>query len=319
MDENVELVRDVLIIGGGPAGLAAALYAGRAGLSTVLAERGMPGGQAATTSLIMNYPGFPEGIMGPDLAQKMEQQARAFGVEVIYGDATEPDLAGNLKSVNIGGKAYQARTAIIAAGAEPKRLGVPGEDRLRGRGVSYCATCDGAFFRNRDVCVVGGGDAAVDEALYLTRFAERVTIIHRRDEFRATKVLVDAARANPKIDFALDSVVDEILGDDKVEALLVRNVKTGVQRRLPADGVFIYVGFVPSTAFLRGQVPLNHDGYIVTDDTMATGVRGVFAAGDIRTKPLRQVVTAVSDGAIAAVSAEKYIAALERENGLTPR
>lgn len=300
---------EVVVIGAGPAGLAAALYAGRARLATVVIERGGAGGQASTTHLIENYPGFPEGITGPDLMQRMEQQARRFGAEFRYAEvralATGEDGGGFLISTGEGD--LRAPAVIVATGTEPVRLGVPGEDRLRGSGVSYCATCDGAFFRDKHVLVVGGGDSAIVEALFLTRFASRVTVVHRRDELRATKVVQEDAFKNPKIGFAWNSVVDEILGADRVEGVILRDTRTGEKRRLDADGVFVAIGSRPDTGFVAGLVDLDPRGYIVTDDRMRTRTRGLFAAGDVRAKTVRQVVTAVADGAVAAVEAERHI------------
>ncbi|MEW6106270.1 MAG: thioredoxin-disulfide reductase [Bacillota bacterium] len=300
---------EVVVIGAGPAGLAAALYAGRARLATVVIERGAAGGQASTTHLIENYPGFPEGITGPDLMQRMEQQARRFGAEFRYAEvralATGEDDGGFLISTSEGD--LRAPAVIVATGTEPVRLGVPGEDRLRGSGVSYCATCDGAFFRDKHVLVVGGGDSAIVEALFLTRFASRVTVVHRRDELRATKVVQEDAFKNPKIGFVWNSVVDEILGVDRVEGVILRDTRTDEKRRLDADGVFVAIGSRPDTGFVAGLVDLDPQGYIVTDDRMRTRTRGLFAAGDVRAKTVRQVVTAVADGAMAAVEAERHI------------
>ncbi len=300
---------EVVVIGAGPAGLAAALYAGRARLATVVIERGAAGGQASTTHLIENYPGFPEGITGPDLMQRMEQQARRFGAEFRYAEvralATGEDGGGFLISTSEGD--LRAPAVIVATGTEPVRLGVPGEDRLRGSGVSYCATCDGAFFRDKHVLVVGGGDSAIVEALFLTRFASRVTVVHRRDELRATKVVQEDAFKNPKIGFVWNSVVDEILGADRVEGVILRDTRTGEKRRLDADGVFVAIGSRPDTGFVAGLVDLDPQGYIVTDDRMRTRTAGLFAAGDVRAKTVRQVVTAVADGAVAAVEAERHI------------
>ncbi|MDI6638954.1 MAG: thioredoxin reductase [Bacillota bacterium] len=300
---------EVVVIGAGPAGLAAALYAGRARLATVVLERGAAGGQASTTHLIENYPGFPEGITGPDLMQRMEQQARRFGAEFRYAEvralATGEDGRGFLISTSDGD--LRAPAVIVATGTEPVRLGVPGEDRLRGAGVSYCATCDGAFFRDKHVLVVGGGDSALVEALFLTRFASRVTVVHRRDELRATKVVQEDAFKNPKIGFAWNSVVDEILGADRVEGVILKDTRTGEKRRLDADGVFVAIGSRPDTGFVAGLADLDPQGYILTDDRMRTRTRGLFAAGDVRAKTVRQVVTAVADGAVAAVEAERHI------------
>jgi thioredoxin reductase (NADPH) len=300
---------EVIVIGAGPAGLAAALYAGRARLATVVVERAIVGGQASTTHLIENYPGFPDGISGPDLMERMERQARKFGAEWRAADVravvASQDTRGFVVHTSEG--ELRAAAVIVATGTEPVRLGVPGEDRLRGSGVSYCATCDGAFFRDRRVLVVGGGDSAIVEALFLTRFASRVTVVHRRGELRATKVVQEDAFKNPRIDFAWYSVVDEILGEDKVEGVIVKDVRTGERRRLEADGVFVAVGSRPDTGFIAPLADLDPQGYILTDDRMRTRTPGVFAAGDARAKAVRQIVTAVADGAIAAIEAERHI------------
>ncbi|MHB8927604.1 MAG: thioredoxin-disulfide reductase [Bacillota bacterium] len=302
-----EKVYDVLIIGGGPAGLTAALYAARSRLKTVVLERGMAGGQAATTHKIENYPGFPDGILGPDLGQALEQQATNFGAEFVQTEIEGVDLSGDLKTVKAYEGEYKGRTLILATGADPKKLGVKGEEELRGRGVSYCATCDGAFFKDQEVIVVGGGDAAVEEALFLTRFAKKVSIVHRRDQLRAAPVIQERAKANEKVAFIWDSVIDEIKGEKHVEGVVVKNVKTGETKTVPAAGIFIYVGLVPNTALLKGQVGLDPQGYILAGEDTMTSKPGVFAAGDCRKKPLRQVVTAVSDGAVAAMAATKNL------------
>ncbi|MBI4758843.1 MAG: thioredoxin-disulfide reductase [Chloroflexi bacterium] len=301
------MVYATLIIGGGPGGLTAGLYAARAGLSVALLEKGLPGGQISTTFRVENYPGFPEGIGGPELGSVIEQQAAHFGVQIVLTEVTGVELGGQIKLVGATNGDYRGRTVIVATGANPAALNVPGEEQLRGRGVSYCATCDGAFFRGKDVAVVGGGDAAVEEALFLTRLARKVTIVHRRDALRATKVAQDRAFADPKIEFRWDTVVDEILGQDEVRGLALHNVKTGARSELAVEGVFIYVGMRPNTQFLGGQLALDAQGYIITNEEMETNVPGVFAVGDVRRKRLRQVVTAVADGAIAATAADAYL------------
>lgn len=309
-------IYDLAIIGGGPAGLSAGLYGARARLKTLLIERGLFGGQAATTDHIANYPGFPEGVGGAELAERMSQQAQAFGLETVFGEVTGVKNDGGLKMIDLSGTNYTARTLIIATGSEPSQLGVPGEAEFRGKGVSYCATCDGAFFRNKDIVVVGGGDAAVEEGIYLTRFARQVTIVHRRDKFRATQVVQEHAFANPKIKLIWNAVVEEIKGGQVVEAVKLRDTVKGTTQEIPASGVFIYVGTKPNTAFLGDLLQLDDRGYIPADERMHTSAPGIFAAGDVRRKDLRQVVTAVSDGAIAAVEAEKYVEA-QREAGVT--
>jgi thioredoxin reductase (NADPH) len=307
--------KDVAIIGAGPAGLSAALYAGRARLSTVVIEQGVSGGQAATTHWIENYPGFPEGIPGPDLMQRMEEQARQFDAEFIYTavSSVSQDSKGRFSVISGEGE-LTARTVIVATGTIPMSLGVLGEDKLRGMGVSYCATCDGPFFREKEVLIIGGGDSAIVEALFLTKFARRVTVVHRRGELRATKVLQDDAFSNPKIQFCWHSVVSEILGENKVEGVIVKDVRTGDTRLVEADGIFVAIGSRPDTEFVKSMVDTDARGYIVTDDRMRTRTPGLLAAGDVRAKSLRQVVTAVSDGAIAAVEAGEHLSAIRRAN-----
>ena len=298
---------DLIIIGGGPAGFTAGLYAARARVGTLLIERGVPGGQAAVTNHIENFPGFPDGVGGPELGERMKEQAVRFGLEVAAADVSQVGLEGDLKVVHTSQGVFRAPALIIATGTQSAALGVPGERELTGRGVSYCATCDAAFFRDKTVAVVGVGDSAIDEALFLTRFVKEAVVIHRRDALRATRILQDRAMANPKIRFAWNSVVEAIGGHEAVETVTVRNVKTGERETLPVDGVFIYVGLRPNTAFLGDLVKLDDRGYIVTNEEMETSLPGVFAAGDVRVKGLRQVVTACGDGAIAAVNADKYL------------
>lgn len=300
-------VYDVTIIGGGPAGLAAGIYASRAALKTVLLEKGMPGGLAASTEFIENYPGFADGIGGPELMMQMDAQARRFGLEVQSTSVEAISQSGENFTVHTDDGDIKTKTIILATGAQPQKLGVPGEAEFHGRGVSYCATCDGAFFRDKEVAVVGGGDAAVEEALYLTKFARRVHIIHRRDELRATKILQHRARANERIEFHWSSVVEKIAGTQTVQEIVLKNVQTGRVNNLKVDGVFVYVGTRPVSEIVGGLIELDPRGYIITDADMRTSKPGIFAAGDIRQKSLRQVVTAVADGAIAAVTAEKYL------------
>lgn len=308
---------DVAVLGAGPAGLTAALYAGRSRLKVAVIERGVPGGQAATTERIENYPGFPGGIGGMELAERMEKHAREFGAEFIPAEVTgleaDPDRKGDFFVRHVGAgegaSGLTSRSVIVATGTKEKTLGVPGEKEFRGRGVSYCATCDGAFFRGKVVAVVGGGDSAVEEALYLTRYAERVHVIHRRERLRANKILQERALRNDKIQFLWETVVLEIKGAEGgfVERLRVKNVRSGDENEVKADGVFIYVGQMPNTAFLKGFLALDDEGYVVTDEDLETSVKGVFAAGDVRRKKLRQVSTAVGDGALAAMSAARYL------------
>ncbi len=298
---------DVIIIGGGPAGLTAGLYTCRGGLKTLLFEKMFVGGQAATTYMIENYPGFDEGISGPDLSMKMEAQARKFGLELLYEDVKELNLDGDIKKVVTDKGTYEAKALILCMGANPKTLGLDKEDRFRGAGVSYCATCDGAFFRDREVAIVGGGDTAAEDAVYLSKFVKRVYLIHRRDELRATKVLQERVLNNDRITTVWDSVVEEILGEDGVEGIKVRNVKSGETKELKIDGLFIAIGLVPNTDLVKDKLQASAGGYLVTDEEMKTSIPGVFAAGDIRQKTLWQLVTAAADGAIAASSATKYI------------
>ncbi|MCQ4636430.1 thioredoxin-disulfide reductase [Anaerovorax odorimutans] len=303
---------DVVIIGGGPAGLSAALYAGRARLSTLIIEKDKEGGQIVQTAEIENYPGGLEEESGPTLIDRMSGQADKFGAEKVLDTIEDMDLGGKEKILKGKKDTYRAKTVIIAAGASPVPIGCPGEKEFTGKGVSYCATCDAAFFEDFEVYVVGGGDSAVEEALYLTKFARKVTIIHRRDALRAAKSIQEKAFANEKIAFMWDSVVKELKGDGLLESMVVENVKTKELTEVKADeedgtfGVFVFIGFKPQSAVFEGKVEMEN-GYIVTDADMKTNVEGVYAAGDIRVKSLRQVVTAAADGAIAAVQAGKYI------------
>ena len=302
---------DTIIIGGGPAGLAAGIYAMRSRLKTILVEKYIPGGQMVMTDHVENYPGFPDGIGGPDLSANMELQARNLGLEIASSEVQSVDFSGEEKVINTTDGDLHAPTVIIATGATPRRLGVLGEDRLTGKGVSYCATCDGAFFRDREIAVVGGGNTAVQDAVFLTKFASKVTIIHRRDALRATRILQERAFKNPKIKMAWNSIVVEVQGDSRVEGLLLENVTDGTKRVLPVEGTFILIGTHPITELFRGHIILDPQGYVITDEDMQTNVPGVFAAGDCRRKSLRQMVTAAADGAIAAFSAERYIESLK--------
>jgi len=303
---------DLVIVGGGPAGLTAGLYAARAKLRTLLVEKLAPGGQAATTFMIENYPGFPEGIPGPELTQAMEGQAKRFGLKVVSGDVDHLSPNGQSWEVGWEERKLLAKSVIVATGVESVKLGVPGEEELKGRGVSYCATCDGPFFRNQDVAVVGGGDSAVDEALYLTRFARRVYIIHRRNALRAVKILQERAFQSEKIEILWDTVIVKVLGQTGVEGLELKNLKTQEVQSLKVNGVFFYVGLRPLTEFLKKRVKLDNLGYVLTDENMAASAAGIFAAGDVRRKLLRQVATAVGDGATAAFAAERYIESLNQ-------
>jgi len=298
---------DLIVIGGGPAGLSAGIYAARARLNTLLIEKGLPGGQIVNAEIVENYPGFPEGISGAELGSLMEKQALRYDVEIKMADVQEIALRGDEKLVTTAEDNYSARAVIVASGSEHGHLGVPGEDELRGKGVSYCATCDGAFFREKVVAVVGGGDVALNDALFLTRFASRVIVIHRRDQLRGTRILQERAFTRPEIEFIWDTVVESIDGDGHVQELTLRNVKNGEKSSLPTYGVFIAVGFRPNTGYLVGTLALSADGFILVNDRMETSVPGIFAAGDIRAGSPRQVVSAAGDGATAAIFAEKYI------------
>lgn len=300
-------MHDVIIAGGGPAGISAGIYAARARLKTVIVEKLMPGGQAAVTDFIENYPGFPEGIAGADLMTHMRDQAERFGCEFDSGEVTAVDMKQKTLATPL--QTYNWKSLIIATGADPRTLQVPGEENLMGRGISFCATCDGALFSGRKVAVVGGGDSAVKEAIFLTKFVSQVFIIHRRQELRAEKIIQEKAFENEKITFIWDSVVTEIRGEQRVQSLGIKNVKTGQESELAVEGAFIYIGRIPNTSLFN--VKKDAAGYILTDEDMNTSVKGVFAAGDCRSKAHRQVATAVGDGAAAAMSAEAYIAELE--------
>lgn len=302
-----EKIYDVIIIGAGPAGMTAAVYTSRANLSTLMIERGIPGGQMANTEEVENFPGF-ESILGPDLSNKMFNHAKKFGAEYAYGDIKEIVDSNEFKTVKAGSKEYKTRSIIISTGAEYKKVGVPGEKELGGRGVSYCAVCDGAFFKEKRLFVIGGGDSAVEEGVYLTRFASQVTIVHRRDELRAQKILQDRAFANDKVDFIWNHTIKAINEKDgKVGSVTLVSTVDDTEQVLDADGVFIYIGMLPLSKPFESLGITNENGYIETNDQMETKVPGIFAAGDIREKTLRQIVTATGDGSIAAQSAQHYV------------
>lgn len=302
---------ELVVIGGGPAGLTAGIYAARSRLKVLLLEKVVPGGQILTTDWIENYPGFPEGLSGYDLARKIADQTARFDVTIETGEVLSMECDGPVKRLILKDRTISAHTVIIATGASPNRLSIPGEDTYLGKGVSFCATCDGPFYRDKIVAVMGGGDTAVQEGIFLTKFAEKVYVIHRRKELRATKILQERALKNPKIEFIWDSVVTKIDGNDSVEKLLIKNVKTGSISDLSVAGFFIFVGTHPNTDFLCEEIKTDERGFITVDKNMETSVPGVYAVGDVRDTPLRQVVTAVGDAAIAAFSAEKYIENLE--------
>jgi len=305
------MVENLIIVGSGPAGLTAGIYAGRAQLSPLLITGGALGGQMALTNEIENYPGFPEAIAGQKLTQLMQKQAERFGTKVMMDEVTGVDFSVYPFQVKTYAQEYEAKAVIIATGASPRKLDVPGEKEFTGRGVSYCATCDGFFYQNRMVIVVGGGDSAVEEAMFLTKYANKVYLVHRRNRLRAEKVTQERAFKNEKIEWVWDSVVTEIVGEQGVTQARIRNVKTDEESFLKADGIFIYIGNVPNTQFLGGQLELNERGYIVTDRKYHTSVPGVFAAGDVQEWVLQQIATSVGSGAMAAMEADRFITELE--------
>jgi thioredoxin reductase (NADPH) len=297
-----------IILGSGPAGLAAAIYIARAECNPLVLSGPEPGGQVSLTYTIENYPGFPEGILGADLFSLLQKQAERFGAVVDYSSATAVDLKSTPFLITTDSAKLRTRAVIVATGASPRLLGIPGETEYRGKGVSYCATCDGAFFRGKNVVVAGGGDSALEEGIFLTRFAAQVTIIHRRNELRAGRILRDRAEQNPKIRLLLETVIDEIRGPDRVKSVAVRNVASGKAEVLPTDGVFVFIGHDPNTALFRGQLEMDEKGYIRVDDRMRTSVAGVFAAGEAADSNFRQVATSAGMGVAAAISAERWLA-----------
>ena len=303
----MEHIYDTIIIGGGPAGLSAGLYASRSRMDTLIIERAKFGGQATTTDELENYPGSIEECTGTSLSKRMKHQAEEFGTQFVKDEVVEVELEGNIKVIKCKKETYTARTIIIATGAYPRLGGFKNEIELRGKGVSYCATCDADFFTDLDIAVLGGGDSAITEAIYLAKFGETVTVIHRRDELRAAKSLQEKAFNNPKIKFIWDTVVEEAKGEEILEGLVLKNVKTGQVSDLKVDGCFVFVGYLPISELFKGKITMNERGDIITDEEMRTNIPGVYAAGDIREKLLRQVITAAADGAIAATHAEHYI------------
>ena len=298
---------DVIIIGGGPAGLTAGLYASRARLKSLLIEKGLVGGQVANAGRVENYPGFPEGISGLELGQLMHQQATKFGLRTLLAEAIGIELQEGQKVIRTTEGDFITKAVIIAGGSERQKLGVPGEEKFTGKGVSYCATCDAAFFREQPVAVVGGGDAAITEALHLAKFASRVTVIHRRDQLRASRILQEKAFSQPKIEFRWNSIVEKIEGGDLVKRIRLREIKTGEESALEVAGIFVSIGLKPNTDYLKGILPLDVTGLIITDEKMEAKIPGIFAAGDIRHNSARQAITAAGDGATAAIYAEKFI------------
>lgn len=305
----MELIYDVIIIGGGPAGYSAALYAARAGLNSLLIEKLSPGGQMALTGDIDNYPGFEEGVDGFTLGMKMQQGAQRFGAKTEYAEVTAVDLEGDIKKVTASSKDYFSHTVIIASGANPRQLGIKNEQTLTGKGVHYCAHCDGRFYKEKTVAVIGGGNSAVADALYLSRLAKKVYLIHRRDKLRATHIYLKPLMEAENIEFIWNNTVKEFIFDSKINGVKVKNTLNGDLSDLLCDGVFVSIGRNPVTDFLKGQTNLDQNGYIIADETTKTNIEGVFAAGDVRTKALRQVVTAASDGAVAVHFIEEYLSA----------
>lgn len=299
---------DVVIIGGGGAGLSAGIYTSRAKLSTLLLEKLAPGGQIALTDLVENYPGFPEGVLGPEISQRMEAQAKKYGTEIVFSEVKSIKRRPDSKfDIQTGNENYVSKTVILAAGASYRKLNVPGERELTGRGVSWCATCDGAFFRDKEIVVIGGGDSAMQEGIFLTRFASKVTVIHRRDKLRASPILQQRAKENPKIHFVWDTVIEKINGDKKVESVTLKNLKNSSISEFKTDGVFIFIGHDPNTAFLEGFVDLTESKYVKSSGSVQTSVAGVFAAGEIREGAVKQLISACGEGCEAALSAQEFI------------
>jgi thioredoxin reductase (NADPH) len=298
---------DVIIIGSGSAGYTAAVYSCRAGRKTLLIAGSIPGGQLMLTSDVENFPGFPESILGPELMERMRKQAERFGPEIIYDDASKVNFRSKPFEVTVGKRSFQGKTVIISTGANAKWLGIPSETKFRGHGVSSCATCDGYFFKEKDVVVVGGGDTALEEATFLSNITKKVTVVHRRDKLRASQIMQDRSQLNPKIRFVWDSVVEEILGNNNVTGVRSRNVKTGKEQLLKTDGVFVAIGYEPNTSIFKGHVDLDTKGYITTRNETETSVPGIFAAGDVRDFRYRQAVTAAADGCKAAIDADRFI------------
>lgn len=309
---NIEY--DIVIIGGGPAGMTAGLYTSRASLKTLLIEKAIMGGQMMTATTIENFPGHPGGIGGPELMMRIQEHCVEFGLELDYGTVEDVVDNGTTKTVVMDDREIVCKAVIVATGAVPRKMGIEGEEALIGKGVSYCATCDGAFFRDVPIAVIGGGDTAVEEALFLTRFASKVTLVHRRDKLRATQILQDRTLANDKVEVAWNSVIDSLESDTSgLTGTILKDTKTGETRKLELQGMFVAVGVTPTTGFIRNLVAVTDDGYIKAGEDTLTSVPGIFAAGDSRTTPLRQVSTAVGDGAVAALMAEKYITELEHQ------
>ena len=315
MSTNGTEVRNTIIVGSGPAGLTAAIYTARGNLDPLVIEGYQAGGQLMLTTEVENFPGFKDGIMGPDLMAEFRSQAERFGAEFITKNVTKVDLDGDIKKVWVDDEEYQAKTVIVSTGASANLLGLENESRLMGRGVSTCATCDGFFFRDKPICVIGGGDSAMEEATFLTRFASKVYIIHRRQGLRASKIMADRAKANPKIEFILDTIVEDVLGEEVVEAVKLKNAKTGEESVLKVDGVFVAIGHTPNTKLFNGSIETDDSGYILTstdrNNRSATNITGVYACGDVQDSHYRQAITAAGSGCAAALDAEHYLETLE--------
>jgi len=313
---NQNDVREVIVIGGGPAGYTAALYAARANLEPLVIEGFQWGGQLMVTSDVENYPGYPDGVMGPEMMNEFRRQAERFGTHFVTDDVTRVDFSERPFRVYVGDEEFRSRSVIVATGASARWLGIESEQRLQGRGVSACATCDGAFFRDKQIVVIGGGDSAMEEAVFLTRFGTKVTLVHRRDEFRASQIMLDRAKANPKIELVTNAVVDEVLGEHKVEAVRLRSTVTGETWEIPADGFFVAIGHDPNTKLFVDWLDHDEAGYLVTKpDSTETNIPGVFAAGDVKDHTYRQAVTAAGSGCMAALDAERFLAATEGHLG----
>lgn len=306
--------RHVVIIGGGPSGYTAAIYAARANLAPLVLAGYSAGGQLMTTTEVENYPGFPEGIQGPDLMIAMQKQAERFGAEILFKDVTKVDLKKHPFDVMYEDTTVTADSIIISTGAGPKKLGISSESKLWGKGVTSCATCDGAFYKGKDVAVAGGGDSAMEEANFLTRFASKVTVVHRREELRASKIMADRAHKNTKINWALGKIIEEVLGNGKVSGLRLKDVKTGAVSELKADGLFLAIGHIPNSSLVKTQVKIDNDGYIIVDPKMQTSIEGVFACGDVVDRTFRQAVTAAGTGCAAAISAERYLESIAHQS-----
>ncbi|HEX5037952.1 MAG TPA: thioredoxin-disulfide reductase [bacterium] len=300
-------VENVIIIGSGPAGLTAAIYTSRADLTPLMIEGYQAGGQLMLTTDVENFPGYPEGVLGPDMMADLRKQAERFGTRYLTKDVTKVDFSKRPFTVEVGEEKYQAKSVIISTGASAKLIGLPNEKRLMGKGVTTCATCDGAFFRNMDVAIVGGGDSAMEEANFLTRFASKVTVVHRREELRASKIMQDRAKANPKIAFLWNSTVEDVLGEKEVEGLKIKNVKTGETSVLKVAGLFVAIGHEPNTKLFKGLIDMDENGYLKTRDGMKTNVEGVFACGDVQDHVYRQAITAAGSGCMAAIDCERWL------------